>query len=499
MLGKLAEAYVEVSAHRGPFDKGLAQAEGHLRSWVGKASGFAKIPLAIGGAVGLGVAGRELFKAVQLAADLGETQSKVAQVFKESTGEVSGFADEMASKFGLVKREVLDAASAYGLILNATGMTADESARLSVRLARVAADASSFYNIPMAEALEKIRSGIVGETEPMRALGVLLDEGAVKQYALANSIGGTTGALDAKTKTAVRAELILKGLATASGDLERTQDSLSNQQRKLSGEWTNLQTQIGAQLIPVAKEFVGLLREMSGAFGDLEGASAKASAGGLAGTVAAMRQMVGNTKDFVSVSAMGYLSPLIGLTPEGQRAKASTMADIQGRQVAKMSPDASKPIDSQAMRDEAARLADLALSPEAKAKKEADKEAAVAAAETARQTKVKADNLIYDLKQFGLAAVELKARAGGAGMNALAGAAGMFGGKADEPFQARSFGSQSDVLRQLQLDILGGDEPKKQTAAIKEVATTAKDQLDVLKQIAGKGLGAANAILKGKE
>jgi hypothetical protein len=500
MLGKLAEAYVELSAHRGPFDKGLAQAEGSLRSWVGKASGFAKIPLAIGGAVGLGVAGRELFKAVQLAADLGETQSKVAQVFKESTGEVSGFADEMASKFGLVRREVLDAASAYGLILNATGMTADESAKLSVRLARVAADASSFYNIPMAEALEKIRSGIVGETEPMRALGVLLDEGAVKQYALANSIGGTTGALDTKTKTAVRAELILKGLATASGDLERTQGSLSNQQRKLAGDWANLQTQLGAGLIPVGQSFVRLLGAMASGFGDVESAAAKASSGGISGFFDSLTQAVKNKGDFVKTSLMGYLSPLIDLTPEGQRAKASTMADFQGRMVKDMlGSDPSRPIDSPAMRQENARLADLALSPEAKAKQEADKAAAVAAAETARQTKVKADNLIYDLKQFGLAAVELKARAGGAGMNALAGAAGMFGGAADEPFQARSFGSQSDVLRQLQLDILGGDEPKKQTAAIKEVATTAKDQLDVLKQIAGKGLGAANAILKGKE
>jgi hypothetical protein len=498
MLGKLAEAYVEVSTRNGPFDKGLAVAETRLRGWVGKASGMASIPLSIGGAVGLGLAGRELYKAVQMASDLGETQSKVTQVFKDSTGAVGGFADEMASKFGLVKREVLDAASAYGLILNATGMTSDESAKLSIRLARVAADASSFYNIPMAEALEKIRSGIVGETEPMRALGVLLDENAVKQYALANSIGGTTGALDSKQKTAVRAELILKGLATASGDLERTQDSLSNQQRKLAGEWENLQTQIGADLIPVAKEFVGLLREMTGAFGDLEGASAKAASGPLAGTVSALRQAVGNTKDFATVTALGYASPLTDRFGATKRWSDGIVGDIQGRQVAERNPDASKPIDSQAMRDENARLADLALSPEAKAKKEADKAAATAAAETARQTQVKANNLIYDLKQFGLAAIELKARAGGAGMNALAGAAGMVG-PADEPFQARSFSSQSDVLKQLQLDILGGDEPKKQTAALKEVATTAKDQLDVLKQIAGKGLGAANAILKGKE
>jgi hypothetical protein len=497
MLGKLAEAYVEVSAHRGPFDKGLAQAEGTLRSWVGKASGIATIPLAIGGAVGLGVAGREIFKAVQAASDLAETQSKVAQVFKESTGQVSGFADEMASKFGLVKREVLDAASAYGLILNATGMTADESARLSIRLARVAADASSFYNIPMAEALEKIRSGIVGETEPMRALGVLLDEGAVKQYALANSIGGTTGALDAKQKTAVRAELILKGLATASGDLERTQDSLSNQQRKLAGEWENLQTQLGAKLIPIGKEFVSVLHLMVAAFGDVEGASKGAFEGSEA-RILARKQMAENTGDWAKAKSLELLRPLTDRFGATQRWSDSILGDIQGRQVAGMNPDASKPIDSQAMRDENARLADLALSPEAKAKKEADKQAAIAAAETARQTQVKANNLIYDLKQFGLAAVELKARAGGAGMNALAGAAGMIG-PADEPFQARSFGSQSDVLRQLQLDILGGDEPKKQTAALKEVATTAKDQLDVLKQIAGKGLGAANAILKGKE
>ena len=498
MLGKLAEAYVEISTRRGPFDKGLAQVEGRLRGWVGQMSGVANIAVSIGGGLALGLATRQLYQATQMASDLGETQSKLNEVFKGSSSIVTDYADTVAQKYGLVKRETLDAAAAFGLVLQATGMTKDESAKLSVALAQAAADASSFYNISFADALEKLRSGLVGEAEPMRALGVLLDENAVKQEAMASGVAKNANAIDGKTKTAVRATLMLRGLATASGDLERTQNSLSNQQKKLAGEWENLQTQIGAKLIPIGKEFVSVLHLMVAAFGDVEGASKSAFEGSEA-RILARKQMAENTGDWAKAKSLELLRPLTNRFGATQRWSDSILADIQGRQVAEMNPDAAKPIDSPAMRQENARLADLALSPEAKKAKEAEAEKARAAAEEAKRVGLASEAFVYDLKQMGLAALELKAKAGGAGMAALAGAAGLVPDAASDPFRAQTFGSQMDAVRQLQMDILGGDEPKKQTAALKEVVSTGRDQLDVLKQIATKGLGAGAMLVKGRE
>ena len=47
----------------------------------------------------------------------------------------------------------------------------------------LAADLASFNNIDPTEALDKLRSGLVGEAEPLRSVGVLLNEAAVQAKA----------------------------------------------------------------------------------------------------------------------------------------------------------------------------------------------------------------------------------------------------------------------------------------------------------------------------
>jgi hypothetical protein len=235
--GTLAELGVNISANQAPFERGLSSVRGKLATAAGEFRRLATIPFMIGGA-GLTAF---IMRAASAASDLQETMSKTKQVFGDSTAAVVTFADTMANKFGLVRTEVLDAASSFGLILQGAGMAAQASAELSIRLAQLAADASSFYNVPIDIALEKIRAGLSGEAEPLRAFGVLLSEAAVKAKVAAMGFDELTDA----TKAAARAQLIVEGLAKASGDLERTQDGLANQTRRLAGEWENLMATIG--------------------------------------------------------------------------------------------------------------------------------------------------------------------------------------------------------------------------------------------------------------
>jgi hypothetical protein len=257
MLDKLAELYVEVGT-KDHTAAGFAGIKSRLSQAAGSLRGAVNIPVMIGtGLAGAGIT-RFLMSATESAGDLNETLSKVGVVFGGSAGTVIGFADDMAEKFGLVKREMLDAASSFGLVLQGSGMTAEASAGLSVQLAKLAADAASFYNVPVAEALEKIRSGLVGEAEPLRAFGVLLSEGAVKLKAA--SMGFKE--LNESAKSAARAALIVEGLNKASGDLDRTSDSLANRQRSLAGQWENFKADTGAMLTGPAAEMLSTFSQL---------------------------------------------------------------------------------------------------------------------------------------------------------------------------------------------------------------------------------------------
>lgn len=255
--------------------KAFAQVENSAGGFGSRIGGATKaIGMAFAGA-GL-AAGAFGAKAIMAASDLNETLSKTQVVFGEATKQVTGFADEMADKFGLPKRAILDAAGSFGLIAKASGLAQAPAAKMSTELAKLAADASSFYNVPLEEALLAIQSGLVGEAEPMRRFGVLLNEAAVKTEALTLGLVKQGEELTEGHKAQARASLIMKGMKDASGDLERTQGSFSNRLREVRGRVENFAAAIGTKLLPFVLKGMDLFQKFADAVGYLGGIFANA-------------------------------------------------------------------------------------------------------------------------------------------------------------------------------------------------------------------------------
>jgi hypothetical protein len=247
---KLAEAYVEIFGETRRLDRTIAGLSQSVVSQFGALGSRAGRALQRGLLVGGAGVGFGLSKSVKGASDLAETMAKTGEVFRGDAKVVEDAAGAMAKSFGIPKREFLDAASQFGLIAQGMGMARGESATFSANMAKLAADAASFYNVPVESALEKIRAGLIGEAEPLRAFGVMLTEDAVKAKAYAMGLAKSGAELTNHAKLAARTALIQGGLATATGDLERTQSGTANQMRKFSGALENLGDAIGAKLLP---------------------------------------------------------------------------------------------------------------------------------------------------------------------------------------------------------------------------------------------------------
>lgn len=214
---------------------------------------FGATAVAAGGAAAaaLGV------KAVSAASDLNEVTSKTGVVFGDSSKIITRASERMADKFGIVKTEFLEGASNIGLVGKASGLTRRQAAKLGAKFAELAADASSFNNVPMEEALVAIRAGLVGEAEPLRRFGVLLSAATVEAEAVRLGLIKTGDELTEQQKVMARASLITKGMNDASGDLARTmKTSLANQLRALRGRFTNLLATLGKKFLPVALRVV---------------------------------------------------------------------------------------------------------------------------------------------------------------------------------------------------------------------------------------------------
>jgi hypothetical protein len=210
------------------------------------------VPLA-----GLGVV---INKTITDASNLAEAESKVNAVFKTQAAEVAKWAKTTSSSFGVSTRSALEAAGTYGNLFQAFGLGQGESAKMSMRLVELAADMASFNNVPIEDALTALRSGLSGETEPLKRFGVALNDVRLRQEALNLKIYDGQGVLTIAQKSQAAYALILRDTALQQGDVARTAGGLANQKKFLGAQVEDLSGSFGAVFLPIMINVVGVIR-----------------------------------------------------------------------------------------------------------------------------------------------------------------------------------------------------------------------------------------------
>jgi hypothetical protein len=207
---------------------------------------------------------------INAASDLNETVSKVGVVFGEQSDEVLKFGDNAAQALGMSKNEALSAAGTYGNLFVSMGLTEQASADMSMGLVGLASDLGSFNNMASTDVLDKLRAGLTGETEPLKALGVNLNAAMVEAKALEMGLLGVDGELSASAKAQATYALVLDQTKTAQGDFARTSDGLANSTRIAKAEFENISAQLGQSLLPIATDLMKALIPLLNWFNDLD-------------------------------------------------------------------------------------------------------------------------------------------------------------------------------------------------------------------------------------
>mgnify|MGYP000169732354 CR=1 FL=1 len=257
-MSTIAELMIKLGMDDGGLDKGMSSSQSKLKDWgeslrsVGtKLTAGVTLPL-----VGAGLA------AINWASDQSEASNKVDVVFGKSAKAVKAWAKSNKGSLLLSSGAAMEAVGTYGNLFTAMGMGQEDAADLSEGLVELAQDLSSFNNIPTDQALIALRAALVGEFEPMRALGVNLSQATVEAKALEMGLWDGTGALDAQSKALAVNALIMEQTTNAQGDAARTADGFSNQTRILRANITDLGASIGERLLPAANQFLAWAIDM---------------------------------------------------------------------------------------------------------------------------------------------------------------------------------------------------------------------------------------------
>lgn len=239
--------------------RGLSRAFNDASSKTNKfGSSFAKLgSMAAVGLAGVGVgaalAGKKM---IEMASDAAEVQSKMEVVFGKQLPGLTKQIDKFSAATGTSRFEMREQAADMGALLEPLVGTKKRAAEMSLQFTKLATDLGSFNNVPTADALLAIRSGLVGEAEPLRRFGVLLNEAAVKQEALRLGLVKGKEELTEQQKVQARASLIMQQTSLAQGDATRTAGSMANQMKALRTNVSDAATSLGVALLPTALKVV---------------------------------------------------------------------------------------------------------------------------------------------------------------------------------------------------------------------------------------------------
>jgi hypothetical protein len=247
------------------------------------------------------------------ASDLNETISKVGTVFEGSSKQVIAFGENAYKSVGMSEQAALTAAGTYGNLFRSMEITTDKSTEMSLGLVQLAGDFASFNNLPTVEVLEKLQSGISGETEPLKSLGININAATLKAKAMAMGFSEVDGELTPAAKAQATYALIMEQSSLAQGDFARTSGGLANQQRILYAQFENNRAKLGTGLLPIivqvvtmankfiASDFVqGGITKLTDGIGKVSGLLAAGMATGKIDGIAA------------SFRALGSVNPILG-------------------------------------------------------------------------------------------------------------------------------------------------------------------------------------------
>lgn len=192
--------------------------------------------------------------------------------------EAKEYAEYVSDIMGIDPAQWLRNQGVFNTLLTGFGDTAERAQLMSQNLTQLGYDISSFFNISIEDAMQKLQSGISGELEPLRRLGYDLSQAKLQQTALNLGIKESVANMTQAEKAELRYYAIMTQVTTAQGDMARTLEAPANQLRILQAQLTQAARAIGNifipalnAILPYAIAVVQVIREIANALANLAG------------------------------------------------------------------------------------------------------------------------------------------------------------------------------------------------------------------------------------
>lgn len=168
------------------------------------------------------------------------------------------FAEKVQQAFGIDMAQWMRNQGVFQTLIEGFGVASEKADVMSQNLTQLGYDLSSLFNLPFAESMQKLQSGIAGELEPLRRLGYDLSQAKLQQIAYDHGIQQSISTMTQAEKSQLRYYAIMTQVTTAHGDMARTIMQPANMLRVFKENVVIAARSIGNLLIPVMQAFLSV-------------------------------------------------------------------------------------------------------------------------------------------------------------------------------------------------------------------------------------------------
>ena len=212
-------------------------------------------------------------QAIKSLTDKSSAYNEVVNLFSISMGQYAESAYNYASKvsdvMGIDPSEWMKSQGVFMTLATGFGVAGDRASKMSEQLTQLGYDISSFQDISVEEAMQKLQSGLAGELEPLRRIGYDLSQAKLEATALELGIDKSVSSMTQAEKAQLRYYAIMTQVTQQQGDMARTLEDPANQMRILKAQFEVTARSVGNIFIPALQAILPYATAVTKIIGEL--------------------------------------------------------------------------------------------------------------------------------------------------------------------------------------------------------------------------------------
>ena len=199
---------------------------------------------------GFKTVGKGIYSAIKESSKYNEVVNLFSTSLGQYATEAGDYAEQVSAAMGIDTAEWMKSQGVFMTLATGFGVAGDRAYKMSEQLTQLGYDISSFQDISVEEAMQKLQSGLSGELEPLRRIGYDLSQAKLEATAAELGIKKSVSSMTQAEKAQLRYYAIMTQVTQQQGDMAKTINEPANQMRIFAAQVQQTARAIGDMFIP---------------------------------------------------------------------------------------------------------------------------------------------------------------------------------------------------------------------------------------------------------